>query len=127
MDFYIFYTTTGTIVRSAMMKPEVAHSYAQLNGYAYLMNSDHIDTKFTNLDYVDVNNEVIIVPSEPEVDPWQEPRNIRDALLSKSDWTQLQDSPLSTQKLAEWATYRQLLRDITTQDPDNITWPDTPE
>ena len=34
------------------------------------------------------------------------------SLLSGSDWTQLPDSPLSSTKKAEWATYRQSLRDL---------------
>jgi len=38
-----------------------------------------------------------------------------------SFWTQLSDSPVDK---AAWATYRQALRDITTQvDPFNIKWP----
>lgn len=33
--------------------------------------------------------------------------------LRASDWTQLPDSPLSSEKKAEWAAYRQAWRDIT--------------
>ena len=40
-------------------------------------------------------------------------RHHRDMLLMESDWTQMPDSPLSDSKKAEWATYRQKLRDIT--------------
>ena len=36
----------------------------------------------------------------------------RDILLKESDWTQLPDSPLSSEKKAEWAAYRQALRDL---------------
>ena len=36
----------------------------------------------------------------------------RDILLKESDWTQLPDSPLSAEKKAEWAAYRQALRDL---------------
>ena len=35
-----------------------------------------------------------------------------DILLKESDWTQLPDSPLSAEKKAEWAAYRQALRDL---------------
>ena len=35
----------------------------------------------------------------------------RNARLAGSDWTQGADSPLSNSKKAEWATYRQELRD----------------
>lgn len=52
----------------------------------------------------------------------------RANLLAKSDWTQIPDSPLSTEVREQWATYRQALRDITTQEgfPLNITWPQAP-
>lgn len=39
-------------------------------------------------------------------------REVRNRLLQQSDWTQLPDSPLTEAKRAEWATYRQALRDI---------------
>jgi len=52
----------------------------------------------------------------------------RNALLVSSDWTQSPDSPLDEAK-AEWATYRQELRDLpaSTEDPANPTWPEAPE
>jgi len=40
-------------------------------------------------------------------------RQERDKLLASSDWTQFNDSPLSAEIKAAWATYRQVLRDIT--------------
>ena len=43
---------------------------------------------------------------------WLEVINKRNGKLKDSDWTQLPDSPLSDSKKAEWATYRQALRDI---------------
>jgi hypothetical protein len=42
----------------------------------------------------------------------------RDNLLFQSDWTQLADVQLSDEKKAEWAAYRQALRDL----PDSIDW-----
>jgi hypothetical protein len=43
-------------------------------------------------------------------------RYIRNKLLADSDWTQLVDSPFTSSEKADWATYRQSLRDLT----DNI-------
>ena len=40
-------------------------------------------------------------------------RILRNRKLKNSDWTQANDSPLSDTKKAEWATYRQKLRDLT--------------
>lgn len=57
---------------------------------------------------------------------WNDVRSARTFLIAKTDWTQLPDVPLATKEA--WATYRQALRDITTQsDPFNITWPTKPE
>lgn len=52
-------------------------------------------------------------------------RKKRNDLLLESDWTQVPDAPVDQ---AAWATYRQLLRDITAQDnfPFDITWPNPP-
>ena len=58
---------------------------------------------------------------------WVEVRTKRNTLLSESDWTQFQDSPITGSTLTEWQTYRQSLRDVTTQsDPYNIVWPTIP-
>lgn len=55
-------------------------------------------------------------------------RQTRDRLLADSDWTQLADAPLTATKKEQWATYRQALRDISSQPgyPDNVTWPTQP-
>jgi len=50
----------------------------------------------------------------------------RNALLVSSDWTQVADAPVDQ---AAWATYRQELRDITSQEtfPNEVTWPVPPQ
>lgn len=54
-------------------------------------------------------------------------RGERDYLLKQSDWTQFNDSPLSSDKKAEWALYRQALRDLpNTVDINNIVYPTQP-
>jgi len=52
-------------------------------------------------------------------------RNSRTEMLKDSDWTQIADS---TADKTAWATYRQALRDITTQAgfPWTIEWPVAP-
>ena len=54
-------------------------------------------------------------------------RKKRDALLKETDWMALGDVTMSD----SWKTYRQALRDITTQTPSdealtNIKWPTKP-
>jgi len=55
-------------------------------------------------------------------------RTKRNTLLTESDWTQGNDTPLGDGAKSEWATYRQSLRDLpaNTDDPANPTWPDAP-
>ena len=52
----------------------------------------------------------------------------RDRLLAESDWTQLNDTTISEDKLAAWAAYRQDLRDLTDNIDENgeVTFPTAP-
>ena len=58
----------------------------------------------------------------------KEARWERDQLLLSCDWTVGADSPLSDEKKAEWRTYRQALRDITSADgfPFTHEFPEKP-
>jgi hypothetical protein len=63
---------------------------------------------------------------QEEIDAaWKALRSRRDGLLSNSDWTQIADAPVDA---AEWAAYRQELRDLpaNTTDPFLIQWPVEP-
>ena len=53
-------------------------------------------------------------------------RTQRERLLSATDWMALSDSPVMS---ADWATYRQALRDVTAQTgfPYDVNWPTKPE
>lgn len=72
----------------------------------------------------------VVLPKYP-VDPapsveqqWAVIRADRNQRLADCDWTQLPDAPVNAE---DWASYRQALRDITTQsDPFNIQWPTEP-
>ena len=58
-----------------------------------------------------------------DINAWEIVRSMRNNELTATDWTQMPDSPLTTAKKAEWAVYRQALRDITTQEnPREIVW-----
>lgn len=73
---------------------------------------------------VDMTPEAIAAATDAQ---WNAVRSTRDKRLADSDWTQLPDVPLSAEKKAEWATYRQGLRDVTNQtDPFDIVWPVQP-
>ena len=57
-------------------------------------------------------------------------RATRNKLLADSDWTQMNDSPLTNEVKTAWATYRQELRDLSDLDAwpnlDNADWPVAP-
>lgn len=107
------------------------------NGVVDLLMSRDFDESTQHLESVDayldggVAYTVRVVTNSDEYNnqlvdnKWLEVRSLRDEYLSSSDWTQLPD--VSNVDKTAWATYRQQLRDITTQaDPFNITWPSTP-
>jgi len=68
------------------------------------------------------------------VDYMAKMRGARDQLLKNTDWTQLSDSPLAASLKADYATYRQDLRDMPQDNPntttktayDNLEWPTDP-
>lgn len=58
-------------------------------------------------------------------------RSDRNSLLTQSDWTQLPDAPLTDTQKAEWATYRQALRDVPINNSnvtslEEVVWPTEP-
>ena len=55
-------------------------------------------------------------------------RSYRNDKLTRSDWTQIEDSPITSEQKQLWATYRQALRDVPEQSgfPENIVWPTSP-
>ena len=84
-------------------------------------------TKPSEYHVFDYTTKQWIDPRTPETE-WSIVRATRDRLLQQSDWAALPDVPLTTEKRAEWAAYRQALRDVTTQsDPFNIVWPTPPQ
>lgn len=90
-----------------------------------------------------IENDVVIwlgdnPPTQDEIEeltvaePMRLLRAERNQLLKQTDWRMVSDYPGSNQ--TEWQTYRQTLRDITTQTPSldengnlmGITWPTPP-
>ena len=58
-------------------------------------------------------------------------RATRGTLLLSSDWTQVNDSPLTDEKKLEWAVYREALRDVPENNThvtstDEVSWPTEP-
>lgn len=93
-----------------------------LGGHNREMNADEIainDALQAEIATLNAANEEILA------------RQMRDTRLAACDWTQTSDSPLTSAKKTEWATYRAALRNLPTADaewPDHtaITWPTEP-
>lgn len=98
--------------------------------------ADYAGVQFVNGQWIDIWNDVprynnpteqadwIAACTEAQ---WEEVRAQRNALLAQTDYTQIPDTPITPTNRTEFATYRQALRDITSQaDPYNITWPISP-
>lgn len=63
-----------------------------------------------------------------EEQKWESIRGQRDSYLSRCDWTDLPNAPLTKAQKVIWLKYRADLRDITKtyNDPDKIVWPTSP-
>ena len=59
---------------------------------------------------------------------WVDVRAERDTRMAEVDWTQTLDCQLPEAKKAEFAAYRQSLRDVpqTYNNPDDVVWPEKP-
>ena len=103
-------------------EPQIDHTQNVAEDQPQLING-----KWTQVwEVTDASAEEIQNRTEAKADSIREVRNIEIAVC---DWTQLPDTPLSTEKKQEWAVYRQELRDITSQPgfPWEIDWPTKPE
>lgn len=85
------------------------------------------------LDEVNMNNKRIVISNGEisyedniTITTWKQIRKRRDALLVKSDYTQMPDWPGDKQA---WSTYRQQLRDIpqTYSETTQVIWPTVPK
>jgi hypothetical protein len=112
-SYTIYKTDTGEIIGTTTS--DITIDEVSLND-----NESAIEGNYSGLEYKILDNEAVL-RTEPIIDLI---RQIRNDLLIASDWTQVNDSPLTDAKKAEWATYRQALRDLPSTDP--IVFPTEP-
>jgi len=134
--YYVQYNlNNGRIIGSGVTQLEVVNSLDN-----YLQTDSFID----NTKYKVVNKEIVPIPDSPgdnyyynfDTSEWvfdttilsNKVKQQRNELLTLSDWTQIPNNPLTQAKQTEWETYRQQLRDITSQQgyPVTVTWPTPP-
>ena len=109
----------------------------------WILRTDGNDqTSYDSLEWVDSSTK----PTKAKLDSYLSSveteemvvfRQMRNQKLLESDWTRIDDCGISTSKKAEWATYRQELRDITKTvtpvfitrgiiDESKFSWPTKP-
>ena len=132
MKHYIVYDASGLILRAGVCAEQ---------DFNFQANNDQLVIEGVANDSTQmIINGVVCDKPEPEELTDEELNTLlqpevrfkRNAKLTRSDWTQFFDSPLTDSKKADWATYRQALRDIpdTYSDAtslDDIIWPTKPE
>jgi hypothetical protein len=111
----------------------LSHGYAKFEKPTLKTGEYVIDGNNATIELVDgVARPVLNIKEMTQaekVDNWvRTPRNFD---LVSSDWTQMPDAPLSSEKKAEWAAYRQELRDLTkkyknVKDPKDVVPPTKP-
>jgi len=119
--FTVYDLTTGEIDHSTT-------TVAEINEVGLQDNQGIIEGNYQANEHIVVDGEAVA-----RIDNILEILRLkRDALLTESDWTQVNDSPLSDTKKAEWATYRQELRDLpsshqSTTNFDDVVFPTQPD
>ena len=125
----IYDTSTGIILRNVSGLGDITNNVK--SGESYIEGIYSTD-KFTVVDGVAVTKSSEAITQQNKTQAIIDLRSYRDAMLNSSDWTQTIDSPLSDTKKAEWATYRQALRDLPsnytdTDEASKVEWPEEPE
>lgn len=100
-DFTIYKTDTGEIISNGATNADITDILLE-DGQSIIEGIYEVD------EHKIINGEAV----EQSVDFWSTIRLQRNELLRQSDWTQVNDCPLSDSKKQEWATYRQSLRDL---------------
>ena len=133
MHYYVYNDTTGIILNTGfVMEPvvnpvsgetEAQYQARVASARATLLSSRAKNSGTTAVEgiadgktqKVNVSDGSLVAYTPPDVRPvGVVNRSSRESLLKASDWTHFTDSPLTASKKAEWATYRQALRDLPT-------------
>ena len=125
----IYDTTDGKIIKCLKLSDQSVQRMCSENpNWAYLNRAtDSTGKRRVNLQTLELELIPVITHSVADLI-----RDRRRMLLQLSDWTQTADSPLSEAKRAEWAAYRQALRDLPDDQGgvnsiDDVVWPSPPQ
>lgn len=119
MNTIIFYDSDGNITRVNRQEVELVIPEGQL----FLIDNSYVSPSDIDWRSKKIEDGKVVDRGDYVIDITQPQRELRNSLLSETDWTQISDSPLNDSKKAEWATYRQALRDLT----KHANWPNLEE
>lgn len=129
---FIVYNTAGEIVRTGGC-PASQLEYQAGEGETVVENTGGWNDEEHYWDGVQFTTKPPVVKSTLELieEVQAEIRRMRFQLLTACDWTQTADAPLDELTKAEWAAYRQQLRDLPAMyanetDFANVVWPTKP-
>ena len=120
MKSYIVYDSDGIIVRTGVCSQHDLHLQAIDGQFVIEGEADDASKMIVDGKIVD-KPETIYTEAELNNQVLKSIRATRRNKLAESDWTQFADSPLTDKKKAEWATYRQALRDLPQEYPNAIS------
>lgn len=116
MKKYIVYDDEGKILKQIQcFQHEIEANVPE--GYTYKEYSGDAINK-------QISNGKVVKADAPNNQGQHSFRLIRDRLLKASDWTQVPDSPLSESDKIAWRAYRQELRDLPQNYPENVPFED---
>ncbi len=126
INYVIYNTTSGEIVATGTGSSDLMSARVGA-GESYLTTSTLIDPENKEVvNGVVVSISASVIAAAETAKAWKSLRGLRDAALASTDWTVVEDTPVTNK--AAWKTYRQALRDLpgNTTDPLNVTWPTPP-
>ena len=102
---------------------EITSVFVTKNGKEYSIPCDEANTDYQ--EYLEWSKTNTV--QDPDGLTWDDVRGIRDSILKDTDWTMTTGATVDQ---AQWAAYRQVIRDIpqTYKDktPDDVVWPTQP-
>lgn len=116
---------------SVVITPDsVLGPFKQIEVLADRLRCDGAELPFAVLGSYQISEDDSLAP-HPIIDDSEQRTQIRkerNQKLTECDWTQLDDTPLDNVAKAQWAAYRQALRDVPDQTgfPSNVVWPSQP-
>lgn len=114
-----------TVVASAVCEHAPDANWVLMPGWGDIARTRPLDT---DCEYRVSTSSWVVKPKSQDQTA-QTVKAIRNQLLADSDWTQLPNGPLSDAQRTAWATYRQALRDVSSQPgyPLHVNWPAQPQ